>query len=211
MKIALYARCSTNDKKQDTTSQFTMMKEYCDRKEYPYTDEDLFEDYESGKLNKIKKRAGFEAMIQNLREGIYDGILLVEEARFARSVELGLRLEREIEELDKFVEFAQSGVRYDHCATNPVQKTMLIISLIGGEVANMQHALDVKRGIDGLKKEYAEEGKTWHWGRKHMQLDAHKVIFLKQEGKSLREIATAMGCSTAPIRRILKNSKPKSV
>ena len=205
-KVALYARCSTKDKHQDTASQFMVMEDYCKRKGYQYKEEDMFEDYESGRLDKIKNRMGFRNMIIELKANRYDGLVLLKESRFARSVELGLRLEREIEMMDKFVEFAESGMRFDHCRTNPTQKAMLIFALIGGEISNMLHAADVKRGIASRKEKFKAKGKPWRWGRKPLTfkskvtgetitLSLEGVSELRREGVTLSELARQLGCS----------------
>lgn len=204
MKVGIYARVSTKDKNQDTESQFVQMREYCQRKDWSWLE---YQDKESGKLEAEETRRDLDRMINDLRSGVIDGVVITDQRRFARSVELGMRLVRNIREAKKFIDFAQDGLHIEAATYTVSDMQRLVLGFMMGEGDNMQHAKDVKRGIDAKKKRYAEQGKAWKWGRKSKIADPAKVRELRDKGWSIREIATELGVSTYPILRALKGDR----
>lgn len=206
MKVGIYARVSTKDKGQDVGSQFAQMKDYCQRKGW---DTAQYQDEESGKLEAEAARAGLDRLLGDLRAGSIAGVIITDQRRFARSVELGMRLVRIVRESDKFLEIAQTGLHVDRQKYGIAEMMNLVVGFMMGEADNMQHALDVKRGIDAKKKRYSSQGRKWKWGRKQANVDPAMVMRMRHvEGKGIKAIAHELGVSTTPILRILRENAP---
>ena len=204
--VGLYARVSTKDKDQDPESQFVQMREYCQRKGWEYKE---YSDKESGKLEAERSRKDLERMLSDLKMKVISGVIITDYRRFARSAELGLRLVRTIKSNGGFMDVVQEN---HHIETSSYSVSDMWRSLIGfgsGEADNIQHALDVRRGIDAKRKALLEQGGQWRWGRRPV-VDAQEVRELRQRGLTIREIAAKLGVSTQPVMRALKEPVQKN-
>lgn len=218
MFVGLYARVSTKDKHQTVDSQLTTMRKYCYEHGWKFRE---YFDKVSGKLESEKNRQGLERMIADMKSGQLDGVLILNEERFARSVELGTRLIREVRESNKFIDIVEKNLHITKENWSPSMLWSTTIGFTQGESGNMQHAMDVKRGIQRKREKDEVRGIKWQWGkgRKPLQvkvgvdaegnnvyksIDIERVITLHKENVSLRNIAQDQGCSTTPIIKIIE-------
>lgn len=78
MRTIIYARCSTDEKRQDVEIQLQQLREYCDRQGWNY---DEHSEYSSGSKqipNKLRK------ILRLIRERHYDIFLVYDLTRFSR-------------------------------------------------------------------------------------------------------------------------------
>ena len=78
-KVALYARVSTNDGRQDTENQLIQLREYCRKQEWTVAGE--YVDHESGGTSK---RAHFQQMFVDAHQRQFDLVLFWSLDRFSR-------------------------------------------------------------------------------------------------------------------------------
>ena len=78
-RVAIYARCSTTEEKQDVQSQVDACVRYCEAQQWPYH---IFSEYESA--FKLKRRPVFEAMLERLRLKEHTVLMVYMLDRFSR-------------------------------------------------------------------------------------------------------------------------------
>jgi len=78
MKTIIYARCSTDEKKQDVEIQIQQLKEYCDRQGWKY---DVLWEYASGSKQVPEK---LRKALNLIKERHYDIFLVYDLTRFSR-------------------------------------------------------------------------------------------------------------------------------
>ena len=78
-RAAIYARCSTNEEKQDVQSQIDACVKYCEAQGWVYQ---VFSEYETA--YRMKRRPIFEAMLERLRLKEFNVLLVYMLDRFSR-------------------------------------------------------------------------------------------------------------------------------
>ena len=101
LRAALYARCSTHDKGQDSELQLVPLREYCERRGFKITGEYV----DNGISGKQERRPELDRLIQTARKRQLDIILVWKLDRFGRS------LKHLVTALD---ELSSLGVGLDH-------------------------------------------------------------------------------------------------
>src|SRR5271157_2312125 len=81
MKVAIYARVSTDDKGQDTENQLLQLRTYCEAKGYEVYKEFTENVTGTGK----KRRLEFEEMMEDARRRKFDILLVWSYDRFSRA------------------------------------------------------------------------------------------------------------------------------
>lgn len=79
MKAVIYARCSTNEDRQDVDKQTKELVRYCNAYNWKY---DIVKEYVSG--FKDVKREKFEDMLEGVRKKKYSVLLVYDLSRFSR-------------------------------------------------------------------------------------------------------------------------------
>ncbi|MEM2174592.1 MAG: recombinase family protein, partial [Candidatus Micrarchaeia archaeon] len=81
MKVAIYARVSTEDKGQDVENQLIQLRDFCKARNYEIYKEYTEQITGTGK----KKRQVFEEMMEDARKGKFDVLLVWSYDRFRRA------------------------------------------------------------------------------------------------------------------------------
>jgi DNA invertase Pin-like site-specific DNA recombinase len=92
MKIAIYARNSTSEDKQNPESQLKPLRERCEKEGWDYT---IFQEFASGAK---ESRPELDKMLQRIRQKEFDAVLVWRLDRLGRSLKHLLQL---IEEFNK--------------------------------------------------------------------------------------------------------------
>jgi DNA invertase Pin-like site-specific DNA recombinase len=147
MKAAIYIRNSTNEDKQNPETQLKPLKEYCQRYSLDY---DTFQEFASGAK---ESRPELDKLMQCVRQGMYDKVIVVRLDRLGRSLKHLLQV---IEELkNRKVKFISINEGFD---TSTAQGELFFS--IAGAFAQFERKLIQERVNAGLSRAKAE-GKTF--------------------------------------------------
>lgn len=191
MKVAIYARVSTEDKGQDVENQLVQLREFCKARDYG-----VYKEYKENITGTGKKvRPQFEEMMEDARTKRFDAVLVWAYDRFSRG---GLKDIKYILALNewgiKFISYQEQFLD----TTNPLSEMLIpIFAWIAKEEAK-KISERTKAGLERAKR----EGKSL--GRPEKNIDIDQLKEMKAKGASLSEIAKQFGVSKETIRRKLK-------
>ena len=198
MIVGLYARVSTKDKEQNPENQLLRLREYCKVKGWDYQE---YIDYASGAK---KDRPGLKSIMSDLDH--IDGILVLRLDRFGRSLQNLLENLNVIRSRGKFFEAVDQGLKISG-KKDPMNDFMLAIL---GAAAEFERELISERVRDGMARARNENKKI---GRpvvmEQKGVDSSRLVELKREGKSIREISQLVGIKRSTLHGILKSLSEK--
>jgi DNA invertase Pin-like site-specific DNA recombinase len=189
-KVALYARVSTKDGRQDTANQLVALRDYCAKQGWEIAGE--YVDHESG---GTAKRPRFQQMFTDARARKFDLVLFWSLDRLSRE---GVR-----ETLNHLEKLTSYGVAWrshteeylDSCGI--FKDAVLAILAV---IAKQERVRRSERTLAGLARA-RREGKTL--GRPRKVLDRVKVRKLHADGMGVRTIAAQLGVSHMTVHRSL--------
>ena len=191
MIVGLYARVSTKDKEQNPENQFIRLREYCQARSWGFKE---YVDFASGAK---KDRTGLKSVMNDLAQ--LDGILVLRLDRFGRSLQNLLENLNIIRSNGKFFEAIDQGLKISE-KKDPMNDFMLAIL---GAAAEFERELISERVKDGLaraKKNGVKLGKRLSVKTKDQ---SKRVIELKQQGYSIREISQRTNLGRGTVHNIL--------
>jgi DNA invertase Pin-like site-specific DNA recombinase len=188
MKVAIYARVSTEDKGQDTENQLIQLREFCKSRNYEIYKEYTEQITGTGK----KKREVFEQMLEDARKGKFQALLVWSYDRFSRA---GLS---DIKYLLQLNDWNVKFISYQEPFLDTTTEMGELLIPIFAWIAKQEAKKISERTKAGLKRAVLEGKKL---GRPKKQADINKIITLRNEGKSLDEIAKMVGVSKETVRR----------
>jgi len=194
MKVAIYARVSTEDKGQDTENQLIQLREFCKSRNYEIYKEYTEQITGTGK----KKREVFEQMLEDARKGKFQALLVWSYDRFSRA---GLS---DIKYLLQLNEWNVKFISYQEPFLDTTTEMGELLIPIFAWIAKQEARMISQRTKAGLRRALLEGKKL---GRPRRQADIERIISLRKEGKSLEEIAKEMGISKETVRRRILESK----
>jgi DNA invertase Pin-like site-specific DNA recombinase len=198
MIVGLYARVSTKDKEQNPENQLIRLREYCKNRNWDFRE---YVDYASG--SKMD-REGLHMLMDDLME--IDGILVLRLDRFGRSLRNLLDLLDRIRKKGKFFMAIDQGLKISE-KKDPMNDFMLSIL---GAAAEFERELISERVRDGMARARKENKKI---GRpvvlEQKGIDASRLVDLRREGKSIREISQLVGIKRSTVHGILKSVSEK--
>ena len=189
MRVALYARVSTQNGHQDPQLQLRELREYCLRRGWGIADE--YTDHISGAKDK---RPELDRLMSDAHHRRFDGVIVWRFDRFARSVSHLLRALETFRALG--IEFVSLSEQVD--TSTPTGK---MIFTVLGAVAELERSLIVERVRAGLRHARAKGRRL---GRPRVSVSASKIQELRAEGLTLRDIAKRCRISKTSVIRVLK-------
>jgi DNA invertase Pin-like site-specific DNA recombinase len=191
MKIALYARVSKDDGRQDTENQLHELRQFAQRSGWEITEEYI--DRASG---KTADRPQFKKMFEDASKRKFDLVLFWALDRLSR--------EGVLETLQHFKQLDNWGVGwrsytetfFDSCG--PFKDAVISIM---SSLAKIEREKISERTKAGLRRA-RREGKIL--GRPRVRVDLQKVRSLQADGLGLRGIADKTGWSLSSIMRTLR-------
>ena len=189
MRAFLYARVSTIDKEQNPEVQFRELREFCQRREWTFTE---FSDKMSGSKSQ---RPQFQEMLRQVRQRKCDVVIVYRLNRFARST-------REL--VNWLDEFKALGIDFvslhESIDTSTPQGRMLfrIIAAIAEFEVDMTRE-NVRAGLAYARA----KGQTL--GRPRRIADSLKITEMREAGRPWSAIASECGVSISTAKRIAKN------
>ena len=197
MKVAIYARTSTDDGRQELTNQTRELHAYAERMGWKVVGEYL--DQISGRKSD---RPQFEAAMRDARKRKYDVLLFWSLDRLTR--------EGVLKTLLILHRLSGYGVKYRSLQEQWIDSLGAFSDAIVGilaTVAKFEADRMSSRVRSGLARAKAE-GKVL--GRPRAVLDRSKLAKMRAEGMSLREIADVTGRSAMTIQRLLKSNESEA-
>jgi DNA invertase Pin-like site-specific DNA recombinase len=193
--IALYARVSTKDGRQDTENQLLQLRDYCAKQGWRIAAE--YVDHETGGTSK---RVHFQRLFADARARRFDLVLFWSLDRLSRegvSVTLG-----HLERLTSYGVGWRSFTEEYLDSTGLFKDAVIAILAVIAKQERIRRSERASAAIARLRR----QGRTDHLGRPRKVVDRAKVRRLKEQGQTLRAIAGETGVSHMTVKRILSAS-----
>jgi DNA invertase Pin-like site-specific DNA recombinase len=194
-RVALYARVSTNDGRQETKNQLLQLRQHCRRQGWK-----LIREYVDEKSGGTARRPQFQRMFRDARTREFDLILFWALDRFSR--EGTLETLQHLEKLNSF------GVDWKSLTEEYVDSCGVFRDAIIGIIAAIAKQERVRRSerataaIERLRK----QGKTDHLGRPRRVVDREAIRQKRAEGAPVAQLLKQHRISRATLYRILEEA-----
>jgi len=190
IRVALYARVSTKDKRQDTENQLVQLREFSSSQGWA-----VIHEYVDRETGKHSERPQFKRLFEDASQRKFDAVLFWSLDRFSRE---GVR-----ETLNHLECLSGYGVNYrsfteqylDSCGI--FKEAVLAILAV---IAKQERVRLSERTIAGLQKA-RKQGRIG--GRPKVVCDRSKVERLYKNGVSLSAIARQVGVSKSSVHRMI--------
>jgi putative DNA-invertase from lambdoid prophage Rac len=193
MKCALYARVSTFD--QRCEMQLSELRRYAEARGWTIHKEYV----DRGFSGTTKERPALKQCLADAKAHRFDAILVWKLDRWGRTV---VQLSQDVHDFDSMgIRFIAIEQGIDTDKTNAMSRFMLHIMAAFSE---LERAMINERVIAGVR--YAQTHGTKSGlpiGRPRVVVPRTKVWALKDAGKSIREISTALKLSHGTVQRVL--------
>ena len=189
-KVALYARVSTTNGKQDTETQLIPLREFCTHRGWEVSKEYV----DNGISGTKESRPALDAMLKDAARGKFDAVLCWKLDRVGRSLKHLIGLLAELETVR--VAFVSLSDNLD--LTTPQGRLMFQII---GAMAEFERSLIVERVTAGMRRAKS----LGHLpGRKRQALDFVAIRARMTAGDSLRTVAKSLEISPALLSKRLR-------
>ena len=193
MRAAIYARVSTSNQGQDPHVQTRELGEFCEHRGWT-----LAEYVDIGISGTKEKRPALDRLMADAHKRRFDVVVVWRFDRFARSVSHLLRALETFNSLG--IAFVSLSEQID--TSTPTGKMVFTVL---GAVAELERSLIAERIRAGLRNARA---KGTRLGRPRISVDVSLVVRLRAEGRTVREIADALGVSRSLVHKTLANRSP---
>jgi DNA invertase Pin-like site-specific DNA recombinase len=191
-KVALYARVSTKDGRQDTENQLIALRDYCRKQGWEIADE--YVDHETGGTSN---RPHFQQMFSDARVRKFDLVLFWSLDRLSRE-----GVSATLNHLERLTGY---GVNWRSFTEEYLDSCGLfrdaVLSILA-TIAKQERVRRSERATAAIAR-LRRQGKTEHLGRPRLVVDRVKARKLHKDGQSVRSIATALGVSPATAHRLV--------
>ncbi len=206
MRAAIYARVSTTD--QNCEMQSGELREYVSRRGWELAGEYV----DTGWCGAKASRPELNRLMRDAGQRRFDAILCWKLDRFGRSL---LHCKSALQELQaNGVRFMATSQNIDTDESNPAARFLLHILMAAAE---FERELICERSMAGQKRYrsqyeagkvgkevHSKSGKDLPIGRPREFFDRQRVVDLRAEGNSYRQIARQLGVGEGTVRRILQ-------
>jgi DNA invertase Pin-like site-specific DNA recombinase len=190
MKVALYARVSTQDQSPDM--QLKDLRTYAGSRGFEIHSEYVDHGFSGTKA----KRPALDRLMADARKAKFEGVLVWRFDRFARST---------THLMSTLEEFRTRGIAFmsynEHVDTGTPMGQMLFT--VVAAVAQFEREIIRERVKAGMANAKA---KGTHVGRKHV-VDVDKALSLRSQGHTIRAIALALGVSIGAVHKALQEGQ----
>lgn len=190
MKIAIYSRVSTKNKRQDTQNQILQLKKYCKAKSLSIYN--IYEDHESGAKGR-KERTAFDLLFKDARQRRFQMVLFWSLDRFSR--EGIFKTMMYLKQLDEYgVKFHSFTEEYLTTDNELVSHILLSVMSYFAKLEREKISERTKAGLEKAKS----KGKAL--GRPTKEHLSNKILSLRK-GKSIRETAKVLNISPGTVAK----------
>jgi DNA invertase Pin-like site-specific DNA recombinase len=193
MKAAIYARVSTANYGQDPSMQTRELREHCVRRGWTVAREYV----DVGISGTTDRRPELDRLMADAHKRRFDVVAVWKFDRFARSVSHLLRA------LDTFRVLGIEFVSLSESLDTATPAGRMVFTVLGA-VAELERSLTAERVRAGLRNARAK-GKCL--GRPRQVVDAARIVRLRIQGRTVREIAAELGYSRSLVHKTLLNAE----
>ncbi len=190
-RVAIYARVSTVNHGQDVSMQTRELRQFAEARGWNVAGEYI----DAGVSGAKDSRPELNRLMGDAHKRRFDVVCVWRFDRFARSVSHLLRA------LETFKALGIDFVSYSEQMDTSTPAGKMVFTVLGA-VAELERSLIVERVRAGLRNARAK-GKTL--GRPRVSMDAAKAGRLREQGRSIREIADELGVSRSLVHKTLAN------
>jgi DNA invertase Pin-like site-specific DNA recombinase len=190
-KVAIYARVSTVNHGQDVSMQTRELRQFAEARGWNVAGEYI----DAGVSGAKDSRPELNRLMADAHKRRFDVVCVWRFDRFARSVSHLLRA------LETFRALGIDFVSYSEQMDTSTPAGKMVFTVLGA-VAELERSLIVERVRAGLRNARAK-GKRL--GRPRIGIDAVKIGRLREQGRSIREIADELGYSRSLVHKTLAN------
>ena len=194
MRVGIYARVSTKD--QSCELQLRDLRNYCSARGF----ETIREYVDVGQSGGKDSRPEVNRLMEDARKRRFDAIVVWRFDRFARSTKHLLLALEEFRSLG--IQFISYNENID--TSSPLGQALFTIV---SAVAQLERDLIRERVSAGIRNARAKGKK---FGRPTRTVDRDRILRLRAEGKSLRQIAENLEVGYGTVRERLKNGERKT-
>lgn len=198
MKVALYARVSTDDKNQDPETQLYAMREYCRRAEYEIVGEYV----DKARAKDFKHRTQWADLLKAARQHEFKMVMVLRLDRAFRSVRECVNTIQDW--FDSAISF--KSIREDIIDTSTSQGRFILHILAAA--AELESCIISERVKDGIARTRAQGNR---FGRKRKPFDWPAVKAKLDAGEKIKAIAKELRYSRQQIYRGIEEHKYKSL
>src|SRR6478736_6414040 len=189
VRVAIYARVSTTNHGQDVGMQTRELRQFAEVRGWTVAGEYV----DAGVSGAKDSRPELNRLMADAHKRRFDVVCVWRFDRFARSVSHLLRA------LETFKALGIDFVSYSEQMDTSTPAGKMVFTVLAA-VAELERSLPVERVRAGLRNARAK-GKTL--GRPRLSMDAAKVGRLREQGRSIREIADELGYSRSLVHKTL--------
>ena len=194
MRVAIYARCSTN-LGQRPEIQVDELKTIAKNRGWEVCYE--YVDVLSGGLKGYKQRPSLNNLMTDAVKGRFDVVMVWSIDRLARSVEHFVRITNELNSLGVKLFFSKESID----GSTPTGKALLQMCAV---VAELERSLISERVSLGIKASIKRNGK-WHGRPSNLTKQVEeKIIQLRNKGVGIRKIARENKVGVQSVYNVLK-------
>ena len=184
MKVALYARVSTND--QDESLQLPRLRDYAGRAGW-----DVVGEYSDTATGKNCDRPGWLAMMSDARARAFDRILVTKLDRMMRSIRILL------DELEQLTAYEVQVFALDIGLLDMKSPGSRLLLTVLGSIAEWEGEIISLRTKEALAQRKARGEKL---GRPAADIPLHQVALLRLTGRTWKDISLQTGVNVSTLR-----------
>src|SRR6478736_398331 len=188
-RVAIYARVSTINHGQDVSMQTRELRQFAEARGWHVAGEYI----DAGVSGAKDSRPELNRLMGDAHKRRFDAVCVWRFDRFARSVSHLLRA------LETFRALGVDFVSYSEQMDTSTPAGKMVFTVLAA-VAELERSLIVERVRAGLRNARARGKKL---GRPCMGVDAAKIGRLREQGRSIREIAEELGMSRSLVHKTL--------
>lgn len=196
MKVAIYARCSTNNGNQNPEMQLRELREYCQRRGWEVAGEYV----DNGVSGAKERRPQLDRLLAGCRRRLVDAVVVYRYDRFARS------LRQLVNALEEFRSLRIEFVSLHEGVDTSTPNGRLIFGIFAS-IAEFERELIRDRVRSGLAHAKA---KGRHIGRPRVPVDAARIGRLRASGHSWAQITALTGTTRGTAQRAVASLPKKA-
>lgn len=187
--VALYARVSTRDGRQDTENQLIALREYCRKLGWKIVAE--YVDHVTGGTSK---RPQFRRMFEDARARKFDLLMFWSLDRLSR--------EGVAETLNHLQRLTAAGVAWRSLTEEYLDSCGVFKDAVLGILATIAKQERIRRSerASAAIARLRHAGRTEHLGRPRVVVDREKVLRMRSKGMSYKRIGAALGVNAMTVR-----------
>mgnify|MGYP004002518895 FL=1 len=193
LDVALYVRVSTSS--QHTENQIYELKEICKRNRWNIVE--IYDETISG-TKGVNERAELNRMLEDATRKKFSKIVVWSVDRLSRSMKSLVNVLSQLKDIDCDIYSYQQGIDTSTTMGSSFFHMIGIFSELENNIRKERQSIGIRRALENGAK----------FGRKSIMSDklVKSVVDLRNQGLSMRKIATELNISTFVVQKSLKTS-----